>query len=222
MNIMDKVLREFKKEALAALGDDLVCLLHHGSRAKGEAHAESDYDVIIVVKKTDTKVLSSLRKVIQRHANLSTYLLTLRDLQTLPKGHLLEFTHARPLYGTIRVDTPLPEDAEQYIGHMRRDELDSVRHYLLHPHPTERKVKRVYYGLKSTYIYLSFLAFSKSGKLPKTRKETIAYFRHMKPYRDGVRLLQLFDNWTIKEAAVTKDPDRYLLMLENFLKDVLP
>jgi hypothetical protein len=44
----------------------------------------------------------------------------------------------------------------------------------------------------------------------------------MKPYRDGVRLLQLFDNWTIKEAAVTKDPDRYLLMLENFLKDVLP
>lgn len=219
---MDEILKEFRKEALTALGEDLVCLLHHGSRAKGEAHAESDYDVIVVVKKTDAEVLSSLRKVVQRHARLSTYLLTLRDLQTLPKGHLLEFTHAKPLYGTINVGKPLPEDVEQYISHIRRNELDSVRHYLLHPHPAERKAKRVYYGLKSTYIYLSFLVFSKSGKLPRTRKETIDYFEHVKPYQDGVRLLQILDEWVLYKDKVAKNPDRYLLMLEKFFKEVLP
>lgn len=81
---MDKVLKEFKKEALAALGDDLVCLLHHGSRAKGEAHAESDYDVIIVVKKTEARVLNSLRKVTQRHARLSTYLFNFARSSKIP------------------------------------------------------------------------------------------------------------------------------------------
>jgi predicted nucleotidyltransferase len=221
-NMMDKILQEFKKEVIAALGDDLVCLMHHGSRAKGEAHAESDYDVIVVVKRTGVRVLNRLRKIIQRHARLSTYLLSLLDLQTLPKAYLLQFTYARPVYGTISLSEPHPEDTEQYICHLRRNELDLVRHYLLHPHPVKKKAKHVYYGLKSTYIYLSFLAFSKSGKLPKTRKETIAHFEHMKPYRDGVRLLQLLDEWTECKDTVDSNPDRYLFMLEKFFRDVLP
>lgn len=219
---MDKILQEFKKEVLIALGDDIVCLMHHGSRAKSEAHAESDYDVIIVVKQTSLRVLNRLRKVIQRHAHLSTYLLTLRDLQTLPKAQLLQFTYARPLYGAIGVDKPLPEDTEQYIRHFRHNELDLARHYLLHPHTAERKAKHVYYGLKSTYIYLSFLAFRKSGKLPRTRKETIVYFKHMKPYREGVRLLQILDEWAMHKAAVNRNPDRYLFALEKFLRDARP
>lgn len=34
--LMDENLRRFKNEVINALGGNLVCLLHHGSRVRGE------------------------------------------------------------------------------------------------------------------------------------------------------------------------------------------
>lgn len=219
---MGAIMQEFKNDAEATLGDNLVCLLHHGSRAKGEALPESDYDVIIIVKKINEKILHTVRNLFDRHPHFSTYLLSLSDIKTLPRAHLLEFMYAKPLYGKIRVGLPTRAEAKQYISHSRRDWLDTLRHTLLFPHPSDRKARLAYYLLKNVYIYLSYLAFCESGKLPPTRKQTISYFEKRKDYAYGVRLLQMLDNWSAHKDKVAKNPDHYLFQLEKFFRNVQP
>jgi len=216
---MDKILQKFRDDAITTLGDNLICLAHHGSRAKCEAHAESDYDSIIIVKNVNANVIKIVRNLLQSNSGFTAYLLSLRDLEGLPKGHLLEFVYAKPLYGKIHVKMPTREEVMQYLSHSRREELSSIRHWLMLPHPPERKARVAYYEFKFTYVYLSYLAFIETGKLPPTRKQTIAYFEHRKGYSQAIKLLRILDNWTSYKDKVAKNPDHYLFMLEEFFRN---
>jgi len=219
---MDKILRKFRDDALTELGDNLVCLLHHGSRAKCEAHVESDYDSIILVKEVDEKTIKTVRDLLKKNPLFTTYLLSLHDIKSLPKGHLLEFVFAKPLYGDFKTEIPTSEEVKQYLSHSRREELCSIRHWLLLPHPIEKKAKVAYYELKFVSVYLSYLAFFETGDLPPTRKQTIAYFEHRKGYSQGVKLLRILDNWASYREKVAKNPDQYLFMLEEFFRNASP
>jgi hypothetical protein len=219
---MDKILRKFRDDAKTALGSNLICLVHHGSRAKCEAHAESDYDSIIIVKKLDAETIKTVQNLLQSNPGFTSYLLSLHDIKSLPKGHLLEFVYAKPLYGKLKMKTPTSEEVTQYLSHSRRDELFSIRHYLTLPHPPEKKAKTVYYWLKFVYVYLSYLAFIEAGRLPPTRKQTIAYFENRKEFSHGVKLLRILDNWARYKASVAKNPDHYLFTLEKFFRDASP
>jgi predicted nucleotidyltransferase len=219
---MDEVLRKFRDDAVQLLGSSLVCLVYHGSRAKCEAHAESDYDSIIVVEEVNARTIKAVQKLLQRNPGFTTYLLGLGDIDGLPKGHLLEFLHAKPLYGKVRVDKPSKDEVRQYISHCRRDELSSIRHWLVLSHPQDKKARVAYYELKFVYVYLSYLAFIETGKLPPTRKETIAYFENRKEYSLGIKLLHTLDDWENCKIKVAKNPDRYLFMLERFFRNARP
>jgi len=219
---MDKILQKFRDDAKTALGSNLICLVHHGSRAKCEAHAESDYDSIIIVKKLNAKTIKTVQNLLQSNPGFTSYLLSLHDIKGLPKGHLLEFVYAKPLYGRLKVKTPTSEEVTQYLSHSRRDELFSIRHYLTLPHPSEKKARTAYYWLKFVYVYLSYLAFIETGKLPATRKQTIAYFENRKGYSKGVKLLRILDNWASYKGKVGKNPDHYLFMLEKFFRNASP
>jgi len=220
--LTDKILSKFREDALTALSSNLVCLLHHGSRAKCEAHVESDYDSIIIVKQVNEKTIKTIQNLLHGNPKFTTYLMSLRDIESLPKGHFLEFFHAKPLYGRVRVKTPTSEEVSQYLNHSRREELTSIRHWLMLPHPTEKKAKVAYYELKFVYIYLSYLAFIKSGEMPSTRKQTIAYFERRKGYSQGIKLLRILDNWASNKEKVAKNPDHYLFMLEKFFRNANP
>lgn len=211
-------LQGFREDVLEALGSNLVCLLHHGSRAKGEARPDSDYDSVIITKKINKKVITSLQSVFLRYPKFSLYLLSLDELNTMPRGHCLEFLYAKPLYGGLDVKLPTKQETVNYIAHRSRDTLDTIRHMLTLPHPTERKTKLVYYSLKDAYICLSYLAFSEEGKLPLTRKETIAYFREKKKHGLGIRLLEILDNWDLHKEDAARIPDSYLFLLEEFFR----
>jgi uncharacterized protein len=52
----DPVLRFFKEAVVARLGSHLRQILLFGSRARGDAAADSDYDLLVVVDKVDTTV----------------------------------------------------------------------------------------------------------------------------------------------------------------------
>jgi predicted nucleotidyltransferase len=104
MMLMDRTLQKFRDDAINALGNNLVCLFHHGSRAKCEAHVESDYDSIIVVSKVDAKTIKTVQTLLQSNPGFTTYLLSLYDIESLPKGHLLEFLCAKELYGKPRLE----------------------------------------------------------------------------------------------------------------------
>jgi predicted nucleotidyltransferase len=212
------VLQRFREDVLEALQSNLLCLLHHGSRAKGEARPDSDYDSVIVTKNMSKEVITSLQTVFLKYPQFSSYLLSLDELKTMPRGHCLEFLYAKPLYGSMDVELPTKEETVNYITYKSRDTLDTIRHMLTFPHPTERKIKLVYYSLKDAYICLSYLAFSEEGKLPLTRKQTIAYFRKKKRHSLGIRLLEILDNWDSHKGDIANTPDLYLFQLEEFFR----
>jgi predicted nucleotidyltransferase len=212
------MLESFRKDVLKALQSNLVCLLHHGSRAKGEARPNSDYDSVIITKKIDKEVITNLHSVFSKYPQFSLYLLSLDELNTMPRGHRLEFLYAKPLYGSLDIELPTKEETINYIAYMRRDTLDTIRHMLTLPHPTERRSRLVYYSLKVAYICLSYLAFAEEGKLPSTRKQTITYFSKKKKHRLGIRLLGVLDNWDSYKEDVGNTPDFYLFLLEEFFR----
>lgn len=220
--LMDDILRKFSDDALTALGGNLVCLLHTGSRAKCEAHAESDYDFTIIVNTVSEKTIRAVQNLLLPNPGFAAYVLSVRDFETLPRGQLLQFLYAKKLYGRLNVKMPTSEEVRQYLSHSRVEELSSIRHYLILPHPTEKKAKVAYYWLKFVYIYLSYLAFIETGKLPPTRKQTITVFENRRGFLQGVKLLRMLDNWVSYKGKVAKNPDRYLFMLERFLRNASP
>jgi hypothetical protein len=138
----------------------------------------------------------------------------------MPPDHYLEFLYAKPLYGSLAMKSPTKEDVINYINYKRRDLLSAIRHRLILPHSDKRKLKWIYFNLKDVYIILSFLAFSESGILPPTRKQTIAYYKQR--HSLGTHLLKILDNWDSYQEDVSKNPDSYLLLLEEFFRKFHP
>ena len=219
---MDEILIKLKKDLVRALGDNLVCLFYTGSRVRGEASEESDYDVFLVVKSIDSSVIEKIGEVFSNYQNFSVYPLSEHEFKTLPRAQLLQLLHSERLYGDIEYNPPTKEEVRDYISLMRRDWLDRVRHYLIIPHPQETLAKNVRFALKYTYIYLSYVVFLETDKLPETRKQTVAYFKKGKKHDLGVRLLEILDNWDSLKEDVARNPKFYLFLLEEFFRESRP
>ncbi|HUF52553.1 MAG TPA: nucleotidyltransferase domain-containing protein [Dehalococcoidia bacterium] len=84
--------RAVAQALIDALGDDLTALAWQGSYARGEAHAESDHDLFVVMRQLDSDMLGKLASVFRgRDAHWSSYIKTGAELRNLP-------THGRCQY----------------------------------------------------------------------------------------------------------------------------
>lgn len=80
----DPVLRFFKEAIMARLGNHLRQVMLFGSRARGDATAESDYDLLVVVDQLDSSVTRWIdaiagQALIEHGAVLSAFPITERD-----------------------------------------------------------------------------------------------------------------------------------------------
>ncbi len=122
------------------------------------------------------------------------------------------------LYGTSDFELSKKGETIDYIAYKHRDVLDAIRHMLTIPHLVERKTRLVYLSLKEVYICLSCLALSEEGKLPRTRKQTMAYFRKKKKNDRGIRLFRILDSWDSYKEDASIAPDLYLFLLGEFFR----
>lgn len=99
---------------------------------------------------------------------------------------------------------------------MRRDEIDTFRHYLIFPHDPNKLVGRIRLSLKHAYICLTYLVYKETGRLPKTRLETIEFFKKKNSQELGISLLKILENWAAHERRAYENPDDYLYLLEEF------
>jgi len=208
----------FLNKLVSRLGENLVCLIHIGSRVRGEPRTDSDYDFTLIVSEVDKTVLDNIRDVLlgyPTHA-CAVYILDERDLKYFPKAPYLNFIHSQKVYGEYDFPKPSAEDIDTYVNTMRTNEIDAVRHYLTLPHDTSRVVRRIALSLKCAYICLTYLIYKETGILPKKRLETIDYLHKKGAHRLGITLLEILENWSIQEASVTAEPREYLHMLEEF------
>jgi predicted nucleotidyltransferase len=171
----------FRDEMLSLLGANLICLLHTGSHARGEPRPDSDYDFALIVSKVDKKVLNDLRKSQEKFERVSIFVLEEADLKTRPKAMYLQFIYSKSVFGRFEFSRPTADACmhaciESYIAMMRRDEVDTFRHYIIFPHDPDKLTARIRFSLKYAYICLTYIVFKETGQLPKTRIETLEYF----------------------------------------------
>ena len=212
----------FRDKLVSALGKNLVCLIQTGSRVRGEPRADSDYDFTLIVSRIDTKVLDDIRDILSEYSNVSVYILDKQDLTYFPKAMYLQFVYSEKICGDCNFPKPSPHDIDTYKNKMRRDELDTFRHYLTISHNTSKLVSRIALSLKYAYICLTYLIYKETSVLPKTRLETIDYLQKKDSMKLGVILLNILENWSIQEELITKKPREYLHMVEEFWRTLKP
>ena len=50
---LDSILKKFKKEILQQFGNEIMDIILFGSQARGDAHKDSDIDVLVITKSND-------------------------------------------------------------------------------------------------------------------------------------------------------------------------
>jgi len=209
----------FRDKLSSQLGENLKCLVHMGSRVRGEARVDSDYDFALIVYNINRKVLDEIRNVFSDYQNVSVYILEEQELRRLPKALCatnLQFIYSRVIYGECDFPKPSVEDIDTYIGIMRSDEIFAVRHYLTLPHDSSRLVERIGMRLKMVYFCLTYLIYKETGVLPRTRLEAMDYLKKKSSQRLGVALLEILENWQSPETSAAERVREYLHILEEF------
>jgi len=213
----------FRDRLVSTLGENLACLIHMGSRVRGEARADSDFDFALVLSEIDKSVLDGIRDVISdlqlEQSDISLYILDKQELDSpeLPAEHL-QFVYSEIIYGGCIIPKPSAEDIDTFVNMTRSEEKFAFRHYLIFPHNTKKLVRRIALSLKYAYFCLTYLVYKETGILPKTRIETINYLQKKDSSKLllPITILKILEDWSVQETLATKKPRKYLHMLEEF------
>jgi len=209
----------FRDKLSSQLGENLKCLVHMGSRVRGEARADSDYDFALIVHNINREVLDDIRDALSDYQNVSVYIVEEHELRRLPKALCatnLQFIYSRVIYGECDFPKPSAEDIDIYVGIMRSDEIFVIRHYLTLPHDSSRLAEIISIRLKIVYFCLTYLIYKETGVLPRTRLEAIDYLKKKGSQRLGIALLEVFENWSTLKTSAAERAREYLHMLEEF------
>lgn len=198
-------------------------MIHMGSRVRGEARADSDFDFALVLSEIDKSVLDGIRDVISdlqlEQSDISLYILDKQELDSpkVPATHL-QFVYSEIIYGKLVFPKPSVEDIDTYINIVKEDEVFAFRHYLIFPHDTKKLVRRIAISLKIAYFCLTYLVYKETGILPKTLIETINYLQKKDSSKLllSITILKILEDWSVQEILATKKPRKYLHMLEEF------
>lgn len=209
-----------RDKLVSTLGEKIVYLAHTGSRVRGEAKPDSDYDFTLIVSEIDKGTLDEIRDVLSDYSNISVYILDKKDLKYFPKAMCLQFVYSENLYSEYDFPKPSAEDIDAYVNMTRRNEIDTLRHYLTLPHDTNKLVGRIALSLKYAYICLAYLIYKEASVLPRTRIDTINHLKNKGSQRLGVALLQVLENWSTQEKMVIQNPRRFLHTLEEFWRNL--
>lgn len=219
--------REVADALIEALGDDVKALVWQGSFARGEARADSDHDMIIVLKRADDDVLTRIREVFRRRQNWSTFVQTEEELRQFPPDGRLQFHFGLvPLYGDFQ---PPPWSRDNLLADLRalaRSIRFESRYRLLHKEPEfadmdehyrgflrARNARMLCYAAKNAVLALKSLAALDGGPYPATRTE----LRERLTDRDDIAMVDLVDNWPQPREALV-EIEAVALQLDAFAR----
>ena len=220
-------MREVADAIIAKLRDNLSALLWHGSWARGEQTAESDHDMIVVVRQMDDETLFGLREVFEGRSGWSTYIKTEQELRQYPLTGRLQFHYGSvTLYGGI--DAP-PMTREGLIEDLRRIAVDiqhESRYRLIHvsggkmyagmdpAYPRVRIARWMYYQAKLAVLALKARELLRDRSYPETRHE----LRERLTNEDELAIVNVIDLWAELRWGFEEDVTPLALQLDAVMR----
>jgi predicted nucleotidyltransferase/aryl carrier-like protein len=223
--------REVAEALIAELGDDLGAVLWHGSEARGEAMADSDHDVIIIMKRMDISILLRLQQVFRCRENWSSFVQTEEELRQYPPSGRFQFHFGLvPLYGDFE---PPPWTRENIFEEIRMLALNirfECRYRLLHKEPDygdmephyrsfvrARNARMLRYAAKWAVMAMKARELVRDRPYPITREDLRARLTGL----DEIAIIDLVERWTETGSSHEDDVTPVALQLDAFARKLV-
>ncbi len=228
-NLPRTALRELPEEEravaealIAALGDDLAALAWQGSWARGEANAESDHDLFLVMRRLDEELIGKISEAFAGPGHWSAYIKTEEELRQYPAHGRLQFRHGMSL---LHGDFEQPPVArENILADLRYFAVEighDARYRLVHDRGPERASadsarhgRILYYRAKMALLAMKSRELLDGREYPVTRAE----LRERTTDPDELAIIDVVERWPEVKGDYERDFAPLGLLLDRFVR----
>jgi len=218
--------REVAEALIAALGDDLAALAWQGSWARGEANAESDHDLVIVMRRLDEELIGRIAAVFrERAAHWSTYIKTETELRQYPAHGRLQFRYGMVLlHGDFEAPAVTRENLLEDLRYFAVEVGHEARYRLLHKQGPEKATddqarhgRILYYRAKMAVLAMKSRELLHGRAYPVTRAE----LRGRISDPDEIALVGIVERWPELKSEYELDFTPLALLLDRFVRKLV-
>ncbi|MCJ7821593.1 MAG: nucleotidyltransferase domain-containing protein [Armatimonadetes bacterium] len=221
---VERWLSEFVSRVLGAFGPRVVCVLHHGSWARGEGGPESDIDTIVVLDRIEAEDLDVYRGVIDGMPNsgrwASGLLNSVAELRASPRAGQVQYFHGRKvLHGSLDgiVEGPSAEHLLEDVRGKASANLLIARHYLLFPHELRDRAHRLHYPFKECFYALQSWMLAQCGEFYARKDDLLGALTEA----DDRAVVEAARDWRERGADRDARPRDSFELLERWCRSML-
>jgi predicted nucleotidyltransferase len=224
--------RAVADDLIATLGDDLTALLWHGSWARGEQTAESDHDMIVILKRIADDTWHRMQGVFEERPGWSVYVKTEEELRQYPATGRIQFHHGFVrLFGQFEAP---PLTRNDLVEDMRRQAVDiahEARYRLIHDGPNTlvgmdpalaearkaRLARILYYQAKLAVLAMKARELYRGSAYPATRAE----LRSRLSDPTELAVIDAIDGWARVKPAYEEDFRPLARLIDAFARGLV-
>jgi len=218
--------RAVAEALIATLGDDLTALAWQGSWARGEANAESDHDLVVVMREIDQEMIGRIAAVFRASsAHWSTFIKTEEELRQYPAHGRLQFRYGMTLlHGDFE---PPPVTQEGLVADLRHLALEighEARYRLVHKQGPEKATddaarhgRIMYYRAKMAVLAMKSRELLQGRPYPVTRAD----LRERTDDADELAIIDLVERWPELKPEYERDFTPLAQLLERFVRKLV-
>jgi len=207
-----------------AFGTRLVCVLHHGSWARGEGTPEGDIDTMVVLDRIEAEDLEAYRGAVNAMPNAARWasglLSSVSELRAEPRSALVQHFYGRKvLHGSLEgiVTEPSADDLVEDVRRKAAWHVKTARHHLLFSHDLREKVHRLRYPFKECFFGLQAWMLAKHSKFYGRKDDLLAALTEP----DDRAVVEAVTDWREGEADREARPRYYIELLERWCRSML-
>lgn len=210
---------------IAALGDDLAALAWHGSWARGEANAESDHDLFLVMRRLDEELIGKITEAFAGRGHWSAYIKTEEELWQYPAHGRLQFWHGmKLLHGDFEQPPVARENILADLRYFAVEIGHDARYRLVHDRGPERASadsarhgRILYYRAKMAMLAMKSRELLDGREYPVTRAE----LRERTTDPDELAIIDVVERWPEVKGDYERDFAPLGLLLDRFVRKLV-
>lgn len=215
----DRWIAELTAKLIERFADRLLFVGLQGSYQRGEAHAESDIDVVVLLNTLSPDDLAAYRTIVMampEPEKACGFICGREELANWPKHELFQFEKdTRPCYGIL--GNLLPPVEYRDVAESVKISVSGLFHACCHAMVYEPLNTEILKGLyKASFFLLQTVHCLRTGEYIHTAQGLLPRLEG-----DEAAILSLRMHWDERSKQIEADPSPYFNLLFRWTKDIL-